>query len=142
MHRLIDEWIQRFFGKTAGNETTWKAEVCVCVRACVCKYHSIMTLNNTEWYYVRHFHLNCNCLRLSSMLSSRPKMAGKQGTGENCTVRSFRTCTTHQIISKLSDQKKMRWEGEVARTGERKRACSVLVGKPEEQRPPGSTRHS
>jgi hypothetical protein len=37
MYRLIDGWMQRFFGKAAGNETTWKAEVCmcVCVRACV-----------------------------------------------------------------------------------------------------------
>jgi len=48
--------------------------VCVCV--CVCKDHSIMTLNDTEWYYVRHFHLKCNSLRLSSMLSNGPKREG------------------------------------------------------------------
>jgi len=33
-----------------------------------------MTLN-TEWYYVRHLHLNCNSLRLSSMLSNGPRRA-------------------------------------------------------------------
>jgi hypothetical protein len=65
-----------YFCKTAGNETTWKAEVCARVRAFVCKDNSIKTLNNTEWYYVRHFHLNCNCLRLRSMLSNGSKRAG------------------------------------------------------------------
>ena len=35
-HRVTDEWIQLFFDKAAGNDKTWKAEVCVWVCVCVC----------------------------------------------------------------------------------------------------------
>jgi len=35
----------------------------------------------------------------------------------------------------------MRWEGRVARMGERRGACRVLVGKSEGKRPIGGSRH-
>jgi len=35
----------------------------------------------------------------------------------------------------------MRWAGQVARTGERRGACRVLVVKPEGKRPLGRPRH-
>jgi hypothetical protein len=35
----------------------------------------------------------------------------------------------------------MRWAGNVARTGEKRNACRILVGKPEGKRPLGRPRH-
>jgi hypothetical protein len=37
--------------------------------------------------------------------------------------------------------KRMRWAGHMERTGERKGAYGILVGKPEERRPLGRPRH-
>ena len=37
--------------------------------------------------------------------------------------------------------RRMRWAGQVARMGERKGVCRVLMGKPEGKRPFGSPRH-
>jgi hypothetical protein len=36
--------------------------------------------------------------------------------------------------------RRMRWAGHVARMGEKRNACRVLVGKPEEKRPLGRQR--
>ena len=49
-------------------------------------------------------------------------------------------CTTHQISSVAIKSRKMRWEGHVARTGERRRVYRNLVGKPEGKRTFGKLR--
>jgi hypothetical protein len=36
--------------------------------------------------------------------------------------------------------RRMRWEGHVARMGEKRNVCRILVGKPEEKRPLGRPR--
>jgi len=92
--------------------------VCACVLACVCKDHSIMTLNNTEWYYVRHFLLNCDCLRLSSMLSNGPKRARVKGHWRELHSEEFQDLYYSPNNIHIIRSTKMRWEGKVARTGE------------------------
>jgi hypothetical protein len=37
--------------------------------------------------------------------------------------------------------RRMRWAGHVARMGEKRNACRMLVGKPERKRPLGRSRH-
>jgi hypothetical protein len=43
-------------------------------------------------------------------------------------------------IIRISKWRRMRWAGHVARIGEKRNACSLLVGKPEGNRPLGSPR--
>jgi hypothetical protein len=43
-------------------------------------------------------------------------------------------------IFRMIKSRRMRWEGHVARMGERRNACRILVGKPEEKRPLGRPR--
>jgi hypothetical protein len=44
-------------------------------------------------------------------------------------------------IIRMIMSKRMRWAGHVARMGETRNACRILVGKPEEKRPQGRPRH-
>jgi hypothetical protein len=41
---------------------------------------------------------------------------------------------------RTAKSRRMRWEGHVARMDEKRNACSLLVGKPEEKRPLGRPR--
>jgi hypothetical protein len=43
-------------------------------------------------------------------------------------------------IIRMIKSMRMRWSGHVARMGEKKNACRILVGKPEEKRPLGRSR--
>jgi hypothetical protein len=51
----------------------------------------------------------------------------RQEVGENCIMRSFITC-----IIRIIKSRRMRWAGHVARTGEKRNAYRILVGKPED----------
>jgi hypothetical protein len=44
-------------------------------------------------------------------------------------------------IIKTIESRRMRWAGQVARMGETRKACRILVGKPEGKRPLGRPRH-
>jgi hypothetical protein len=46
-----------------------------------------------------------------------------------------------QDIIKIINSKRMRWEGHVARMGEKRNAYRILVGKPEGKRSLGRPRH-
>jgi hypothetical protein len=59
----------------------------------------------------------------------RPMREKFRETGEDC-VRSFITCTFHQILSG-----RMRWAGHVARMGAIKNVYNILAGKHEGKRP-------
>jgi hypothetical protein len=59
-----------------------------------------------------------------------PKRDEVTEIGENCIMKSFITCTPRQTISMINSRR-MRWAGHVARMGEKRNACSILVGKPE-----------
>jgi hypothetical protein len=48
-------------------------------------------------------------------------------------------CSSPSII-RIIKSRRMRWAGHVARMGERRNVYSVLVGKPEGKRPPGTQR--
>jgi hypothetical protein len=54
---------------------------------------------------------------------------------KNYIMRSLMICTAHWVI-----KSRMRWAGHIARMGERRGLCRVLVGKPEGQRPFGRHR--
>jgi hypothetical protein len=62
-----------------------------------------------------------------------------QEAGEDCTVRSFITCTTYasQNIVDVIKWRRIRWAGHVARMGEMRRVYNILVGKSERKRPLG-----
>jgi len=51
-------------------------------------------------------------------------------TGEDCIMRSFVTCTFHQILFG-----EMRWLGQVTCMGDMRNADKILVGKPDRKRP-------
>jgi hypothetical protein len=58
---------------------------------------------------------------------------------ENCIMRSFITCTLHQV--QLEDQvKEMRWAGSIACMGEKMNAYKVFVEKPKGVRSLGRPR--
>jgi hypothetical protein len=42
---------------------------------------------------------------------------------------------------RMIKSRRMRWAGHVARMGEKRNACRILVGKPEGNRPVGPPRH-
>jgi hypothetical protein len=44
-------------------------------------------------------------------------------------------------IIRIIKARRMRWMGHVARMGEKRNACRLLVGKPERRRPLGRPRH-
>jgi hypothetical protein len=46
-----------------------------------------------------------------------------------------------QNIIRQIKSRRMRWAGHVARMGEERKLCKVLVGKPERKRPLGGPRH-
>jgi hypothetical protein len=46
-----------------------------------------------------------------------------------------------QIIIRMIKSRRMKWAGHVARMGEKRNACRILVGKPEGKRPLGRSRH-
>jgi hypothetical protein len=45
------------------------------------------------------------------------------------------------IIIRIIKARRMRWSGHVARMGEKRNVCRLLVGKPEGRRPLGRPRH-
>jgi hypothetical protein len=49
-------------------------------------------------------------------------------------MRSFITCSSQNII-RMINSRRMRWAGHVARMGEKRNACRILVGKPEGKKP-------
>jgi hypothetical protein len=53
--------------------------------------------------------------------------------GENCIMR-FITCAPRTNIIRMIKPRKMRWAGQVARTGEKRNPYRILVGKPEGKR--------
>jgi hypothetical protein len=61
-------------------------------------------------------------------------------TGENYTMRSFIICTLRQVKFRITNSTRMKWEGHVARMGEKRNACRILVGEPEGKRPLGRPR--
>jgi hypothetical protein len=65
-------------------------------------------------------------------------MAGGWGRANNEGVRNL---YASQNIIRLINSKRMRWLGCVARTGEMRNFCRILVGKPERKRLLGSPSH-
>jgi hypothetical protein len=68
-----------------------------------------------------------------------------QEAEEDCIMRSFMTCTLHQIlfhyhIIRVIKSRNMRWTGHVARMAEMKNPYKVLVRKPEYKKPYGRRR--
>jgi hypothetical protein len=64
-----------------------------------------------------------------------------KGDWRNCIMRSFVTCTVHQIrIIRRIKSRRMRCAGYVARMGDKRNACRILMGKPEGKRPLGRPR--
>jgi hypothetical protein len=56
--------------------------------------------------------------------------------GENCiTRRELHDLYSSPSIIRIFKPERMRWAGHVARMGEKRNVCSLLVGKPEERRP-------
>jgi hypothetical protein len=47
---------------------------------------------------------------------------------------------SRNIIIRVRKSRRMRWEGHVARTGEMRNACNILVGKHDGKRPLGRPR--
>jgi len=58
--------------------------------------------------------------------------------GEDCIMRSFTTCTLHQMLLMI---KSMRLACQVAHTGKMRNAYNILVRKPEEERPLRKSRY-
>jgi hypothetical protein len=52
-------------------------------------------------------------------------------------MRSFVTWYSSPSIIRMIKSRRMRWEGNVARIGEKRNAYRILVGNPEEKRPVG-----
>jgi hypothetical protein len=55
-------------------------------------------------------------------------------------MRSFISCTLPNII-RMIKSRRMSWVGHVARMGEKRNACKILVRKPEGKTPLGRPRH-
>jgi hypothetical protein len=56
--------------------------------------------------------------------------------------RKLHNVTLHNLYSspgliRMTKYRRMKWAGHVARMGEKKNACRILVGKPEGKRPVG-----
>jgi hypothetical protein len=51
--------------------------------------------------------------------------------GEDYIMRSFITCTLHQILFRVMKSRKTRWAGHGAPMGEMRNTYKILVGKPE-----------
>ena len=68
-----------------------------------------------------------------------PKRDEVTVNGENYIMRSLVICTVPKIF-RVIKSRRMRWEGHVARMGERRCAYRILVGKPERKRPLGRPR--
>jgi hypothetical protein len=63
----------------------------------------------------------------------------KRKTGEDCIMRSFMTCTLHQIL-RVIKRRRIRWVGHVARMEQTRNEHNMLVGKSEEKRELGRPR--
>jgi hypothetical protein len=68
-----------------------------------------------------------------------PKREKWQEAEEDYKMRSFITCTLHQMF-RVIDSRRMEWVGHVARVGEERNAYKILVRKPEGTRSLGRTR--
>jgi hypothetical protein len=68
-----------------------------------------------------------------------PKRDEVTGEWRSCSMRNFIICIHPQIS--LGKSKRMRWAEYVARMGEERKVCKVLVGKPEGKRPLGRPWH-
>jgi hypothetical protein len=55
-----------------------------------------------------------------------------QDVGENYIMWSFIACTPN--IIRMIKSRRMRWAGHVARMGEKRNVCRILLGKPEGNR--------
>jgi hypothetical protein len=65
-----------------------------------------------------------------------------EGTGEwrKLHIEELRDLYSLPSIIRIIKSRRMRWTGHVARMGEKRNAYRLLVGKPEEKRPPGRPR--
>jgi hypothetical protein len=54
--------------------------------------------------------------------------------GEDCIMRSFITCTRHQIFIRVIRSRRTRWVEHVARLGEIRNPYNIFIGKPERKR--------
>jgi hypothetical protein len=69
-------------------------------------------------------------------------VAGGWRKSEYCILKSFTTCTLHQILIMVIKLSRIRWLGHVACMGEMINAYKTSVRKPEEKIPLGRLRHS
>jgi hypothetical protein len=59
----------------------------------------------------------------------------KANRGEKCIMMKFVTCFLSQNIVRVMKSRKMKWAGHVARMGEGRGVCRVLITRPEGKRP-------
>jgi hypothetical protein len=64
----------------------------------------------------------------------------EQENRESCTLGNFISYSSPNIIRQIKSRR-MRWVGHVARIGEERKVCRVLVGNPEGKRPLERPRH-
>jgi hypothetical protein len=67
-----------------------------------------------------------------------PKRDEVTGEGRKLHNEELRDLYSSPSIFRIIKSRRMRWEGHVARIGEKRIAYRILVGKPEENRPLGS----
>jgi hypothetical protein len=69
-----------------------------------------------------------------------PKKDGVTGEWRKLHNEELRDLYSSPSIIRINKSRRMRWAGHVARMGEKRNAYGLLVGKPEEKRPPGRPR--
>jgi len=70
-----------------------------------------------------------------------PKRDDKRGEWRKLHNEELNDLYCSPNIVRVIKSRIMRWAGQVARMGERRGVCRVLVGKPEGKRPLGRPRH-
>jgi hypothetical protein len=68
----------------------------------------------------------------------RDEVTGDWGKLHNDKLHNLYSLSS---IMRVTRSKRMRWERHVARMGEKRNACRILVGKPEGKKPIGRPRH-
>jgi hypothetical protein len=70
-----------------------------------------------------------------------PKRDGATGGWRKLHNEELHNLYSSPSIIKIIKSRRMRWVGHVARMGEKRNVCRLLVGKPEGKRPLGKPRH-